>query len=188
MVNSFPTILSKNLFFRPFRATDAYDVLRLFSDPETMMFDGGETIRNITEAQEFIKVYSQLYPGNTAIRWAVVLRNNQRFVGSCGFHKIDHYHKRAEIGGELSKSYRNIGLATEGMYQLINFGFGSMGLHRLTAMVSPKNKKALALIEKSPFKREGCLRDWEMWNGKWEDLNIYRLLKHEWNNRVGNGK
>lgn len=177
----FPTMMSKNLYFRPFQTTDVQDVLKLFSDQETMMFDGGETLHHVTQAHEFINVYSKFYPGNsTAVRWAVISRKNNQFVGSCGFHKIDYHHKRAEIGGELLKPYRSTGLAAEGMLQLIQFGFFSLGLNRLTAMISPKNKSAIALIEKSPFKKEGCLKEWEQWNGQWEDLNVYGLLKREW--------
>ena len=176
----FPTIQSKNLYFRPFRTADAAHVFTLFSDKETMMFDGGETLHNMQEAYQFIKAYSTFYPGITAIRWAVEWRRDGRFLGSCGFHSIDYFHKRAEIGGELLKPYRGSGYAIEAMGHLIHFGFQSLGLNRLTAMISTRNKNAISLIEKSPFQFEGCLKQWERWGDHWEDLNVYRLLRKEW--------
>jgi [ribosomal protein S5]-alanine N-acetyltransferase len=185
---TFPIIVSKNLFFRPFQPSDAQDVLRLFSDADTMMLDGGDTLNDISQAYDFIQTYSKYVPGTTAIRWAVVLRSDQRFLGSCGFHKIDYYHKRAEMGGELLKFYQQRGLATEAMFQLIHFGFFSMNMNRLTAMVSPKNEKAISLVEKGPFKKEGCLREWEQWRGEPVDLNVYGLLKREWIEITGIGK
>ena len=178
----FPTMWSKNLLFRPFRTSDAGNVLTLFSDNETMMLDGGETLDNMNQALEFIHVYSQYYPGIQAFRWAVEIRDSGQFIGSCGFHDIDQYHKRAEIGGELLKPYRRAGFAKEGMFHLIHFGFYTLGLNRLTAKISTENKTAIALIEKSPFKYEGCLRQWERWGTKWVDLNVYGLLKSDWRN------
>ncbi|MGV3488623.1 MAG: GNAT family N-acetyltransferase [Tuberibacillus sp.] len=178
----FPTMWSKNLYFRPFRTMDAADVLALYSDSETMMLDGGETLQNYHQALEFIHAYSQFYPGIPAIRWAVELRKGGQFIGSCGLHGIDHFHKRAEIGGELLKPYRHIGFAKEGLVTLIQYGFQNLGLNRLTAKVSPMNQPAIALIEKSPFRKEGCLRQWERWGHLWVDLNVYGLLKSEWMN------
>ncbi|MFC4617495.1 GNAT family N-acetyltransferase [Camelliibacillus cellulosilyticus] len=181
MDGSFPTFTTERLGFRQLNMSDAADVFRLFSDPETMRFDGGQTMKTYEEAYYFIQAYSVYHPNAPAIRWAVVAKGNGTFLGTSGFHKIDPVNKRAEIGGEILKPYWGQGIATEGMYGLINFGFNRLNFHRLTAMVSPFNKGALALIEKSPFKKEGRLRDWEVWGGKWTDLNVYGLLKSDLN-------
>jgi len=176
----FPVMQSEHLLFRPFQYTDVASVYQLFSDPETMRFDGGEILKDWREAIDFIQIYSVYYPGIPQIRWAVELREDRRFIGSCGFHSIDYVHKKAEIGGELMKPFRHRGLAEEGMRQLVDFGFATLKLNRLTAKIATLNKAANALMEKSPFTFEGCLKQWERWGDTWVDVNVYRLLRSEW--------
>lgn len=179
-----PVFSSERLVFRPFQRADVPAVFKLFSDPETMKFDGGETMKHLSEAEWLIDAYTHLAPDARSMRWAVVLKDGGHFIGSAGFHQIDWHHRRAEIGGEMLKPYRRKGLATEAMYRLIRFGFENMGFHRLTAMVSPFNHDAEKLVQRGPFVMEGRLREWERWGGRWIDLKVYGLLQHEWRRGV----
>jgi ribosomal-protein-alanine N-acetyltransferase len=177
---SLPTVTMRQVLLRKLKMDDAANVFKLFSDPESMQFDGGLAMTRLEDAYQFIQVFSFYHPQAHALRWAVISRKTGAFMGTGGFHKIDSAHKRAELGGELLKEYRQKGIAKEVMYGLIDYGFNHIGFNRITAMVSPDNRPAQLLMERGPFKKEGCLREWENWGGHWVDLNVYGLLRRDW--------
>ncbi|MFC7392784.1 GNAT family N-acetyltransferase [Scopulibacillus cellulosilyticus] len=179
MVNqSFPEFTTKRLRFRQLNKNDIYDVYNLFSDSDTMMFDGGLTMGNIEEAKTFIETFSSM--NQPAIRWAITSKKTNEFFGTAGFHHIDYFSKKAEIGGEILKKYWRNGIGKESIQALLTVGFYPLRLNRIEALISPENKKAQGLVKLVPFKKEGYLRQYQRWGDKLVDLEIYSLLKSEW--------
>ncbi|MBM7645216.1 ribosomal-protein-alanine N-acetyltransferase [Scopulibacillus daqui] len=175
---AFPEFTTERLRFRQLKKDDVYDVFKLFSDSETMMFDGGMTMGNIEEAMAFIQTFSSI--DQPAIRWAITSKDTNEFFGTAGFHHIDYFSRKAEIGGEVLKSYWGKGIGKEGIQALLTVGFYPLGLNRIEALISPDNKKAQRLVKVVPFKKEGYLRQYQRWGDKYVDLEIYSLLKSEW--------
>ncbi|OAH11313.1 GNAT family N-acetyltransferase [Streptomyces jeddahensis] len=64
---------------------------------------------------------------------------------------------------------------------MIRFGFGELGLHRISAAIGPENHASIRVVEKLGFTREGILRDHVFTNSEWRNSVLYSLLKHEWN-------
>ncbi len=185
MDQAFPTFTTNQLRFRQFEPKDVFDVYKLFSDPETMRFDGGRTMLNINEAFQFISVYSAYYPEGSYIRWAVENQKTGQFLGTGGFHKISKEANRGEIGGELLKSVWGNGLGKEALYGLTNFAFEELKFNRISALISPKNIGAQKVVETMGFRKEGVLQDWEFWNGQYTDMQMHALLKKEWREKHG---
>ncbi|GGH80870.1 ribosomal-protein-alanine N-acetyltransferase [Pullulanibacillus pueri] len=180
MIQAFPTFSTERLTFGPIGYQDVHHIFQLFSDPDTMKFDGGQTMSTLDEAQEFIQFYSVFRPEFPILRWAIRDKETGTFYGTGGFYKMDLKNEKAELGGEILKNHWNKGIATEAIKGMLAFGFEGANLNRITALVSPKNSAAQALIKKSGFTYEGCLRQWERWGTEWMDLTIYSLLKKEW--------
>lgn len=180
MNGSFPVFTTKHLVFRQLQPQDAYGIYHLFSDKDAMLLDGGETMNTMQEAHQFIQHYSQGPPNTDFIRWAVTSRDQRYFFGTGGFHNWDRQSNTAEIGGELSKEFWNKGIGSEGYLGIANFGFEHMGLHRIYAYVNPQNRAAKRLLGKSPFRKEGYLRECRRWGNRYVDLELYGLLKKEW--------
>ncbi|TCP27034.1 ribosomal-protein-alanine N-acetyltransferase [Scopulibacillus darangshiensis] len=178
MSTGFPKITTDHLLLRQLKPDDAYDVYRLFSDKETMMFDGGQTMGSVNEAHSFIQAYASM--NQPAVRWAVTGKESGALYGTAGFHHIDYQARKAEIGGELLKSYWGKGIAKEAFHGLISFGFQKMRLNRIEAHISPENRGAIATIQKAPFVKEGYLRECQRWAGQFVDLELYSLLYKDW--------
>ncbi|WEG10879.1 GNAT family protein [Pullulanibacillus sp. KACC 23026] len=180
MDQAFPTFTTDRLLFRQLQPNDVYKVYQLFSDPDCMIFDGGRTMVTINEAFQFISLFSTYQPGSSFIRWAVESRETGEFLGTGGFHKISTEARRGEIGGELLKKNWGAGIGKEALFGLAHYAFQELQFNRITAMISPENIKAKKVAEKMGFIKEGQLKDWEFWNGRYTDMDIYRLLAREW--------
>lgn len=178
-IPTFPTFTTNRLLFRQLQLEDAQGIYQLFSDPEAMKLDGGQTLGNIYEAQQFIQHYSQPPSQTDFIRWAVTSKNQRTFYGTAGFHNWDRDAQTAEIGGECRRQFWNKGIATEAYQALISFGFNAMNLNRIYAYVNPKNSAAKKILEKAPFRKEGYLRQAKKWGGRFVDIEVYGLLKSD---------
>jgi RimJ/RimL family protein N-acetyltransferase len=69
---------------------------------------------------------------------------------------------------------------SEALRLLVDFAFGSLGLHRLEADVDPRNGPSLRLLERLGFRREGLLRERYHAQGEIQDSVILGLLAPEW--------
>lgn len=58
-------------------------------------------------------------------------------IGECGFHTWNKKHARAELFYSMSHdSYKQKGLMTEALQEILDFGFHALQLHRIEALVA----------------------------------------------------
>ena len=103
-----------------------------------------------------------------------------QLIGTCGFHLINNHHKRAEIGYELDDTYWGQGYASEALQAILAYGFETLQLIRIAAVVYVENKASQKLLSKAGFQEEGLLRKHMIQNGVAHDTILYSLLKEEW--------
>ncbi|UKN00292.1 GNAT family N-acetyltransferase [Paracrocinitomix mangrovi] len=103
-------------------------------------------------------------------------------IGECGFHTWNKNHQRAELFYKIrSEENRRKGYAKEALNEVLNFGFTSMNLHRIEALVADWNTPSVKLVHYYGFTKEGTMREDYLVNDKYEDSDCYSLLKWEWN-------
>lgn len=85
----------------------------------------------------------------------------------------------AFIGYSIDEKETGRGIGTEGVKLVTRFAFEKVGLHRIEAYVSPRNKGSIAVLEKSGYKQEGMLRKVLYINGVWEDHYLYAILEND---------
>ncbi|WP_191663976.1 GNAT family N-acetyltransferase, partial [Bacillus pseudomycoides] len=67
--------------------------------------------------------------------------------------------------------------ATEAVSQVISYGFHTLHLTRIGAIVFLENESSNKLLTKLGFKKEGVLQNYMYQNGVPHDTNVYSLLK-----------
>ena len=78
----------------------------------------------------------------------------QNYVGTCSLHSISNIDRRAEIGYMIGdKSHWGIGIATELVGLLAEYGFGRLNMNKLTAGVVKGNIGSVKALEKNGFKQ-----------------------------------
>lgn len=103
-----------------------------------------------------------------------------KVAGRIGLYYLDHQNKIANIGYWLGKEFEGKGLVTQACQEIIRLGFTELGLNRIEVKCATGNVKSQAIPERLGFTKEGVLRQAEFVNGQFHDLNIYSLLKTEW--------
>ncbi|NUY80311.1 GNAT family N-acetyltransferase [Flavobacterium sp. MAH-1] len=114
------------------------------------------------------------------VNFQLLDKSDGKYLGACGFHTWFVDHARAEIGYHIEdENMKGRGFMSEAMAQILQYGFETMELHRVEALLSPKNIPSLKLVQKFGFTREGLLRGHYFTDGQFEDSLFFSLLKHE---------
>ncbi len=174
----FKDLTTGRLILRNITPDDAGFFWEVFSNPRVneYLFDE-EPIQSVDEALKWIQIYN-----NDAIyhnRWVIVGKANGLRLGTCGFHNWNYQYHRVEIGYDLLPEYWGQGYMSEALAEAIKFAFGEMKIHRIAAHIYPENARSIHLVEKLGFKKEGLLKDYYMFRGKYYDHLMYALIKND---------
>lgn len=179
MKKKFPVLETERLVLREIKTDDAVNLLEYLSDEEVMKYYGLEPFSSLEEALGEISWYERIFQEGTGIRWGITLKGEDKVIGSCGYLNFVSQHSRSDIGYEISKDYWGKGIAGEALHAVLAYGFETMGLERVQALIEPPNIASIKLVEKHGFTLEGLLRNYEYSNGKFDNLNMYSILKSE---------
>lgn len=86
----------------------------------------------------------------------------------------------AKLGYAVRHDAQKKGFATDAAQAMIDFGFGTLKLHRITAAIGPDNIASHYVAAKLGMTLEGRLRDHVFTNGAWRDSDLYSILHDEW--------
>jgi len=113
--------------------------------------------------------------------WGIVYKENNKLIGTGGYHNWNPEHRRAEVGYAISSRYWNKGIMTETLKRMLRFGFEAMDLNRIEALCKIENAASEKVMQKCGMKYEGTLREQMFVKGAYQDLKLYSILKQEFN-------
>jgi ribosomal-protein-alanine N-acetyltransferase len=176
----FPVLDTERLRLREPRRSDAEQLLAAWRDEETMLYFGTEPLGTRREALDEIRAFREQASSGEGIRWILTERGRDEYIGDIGFFDFAPDHARAEIGFLLAKQAWGRGLMSEALAATLQYGFVSKDLHRVEALVDPRNVACLRVLERCGFRREGTLRDYEFERDAFIDLLLLSILRSEW--------
>ena len=86
----------------------------------------------------------------------------------------------AVLGYGVAARAQGTGIAFEGVGAVVEFGFGELNLHRITANYMPHNRRSGALLRRLGFMVEGYARDYLRIAGRWEDHIMTGRVNPSW--------
>lgn len=176
----FPNIETGRLVLRELTLLDAEAMFRYFEKESVIRYFGMESFQNMEQVKNMIQTFRKRYEEGNVLRWAIELKGTNQLIGTCGFHLMNQNHKRAEIGYELDDTYWGKGYASEALQAILTYGFETLKLIRIAAVVYTENEASHKLLKKAGFKEEGLLRKYMIQNDVAHDTVIYSLLEEEW--------
>ena len=176
----FPLLETERLILRKMTLEDTQDIFEYASDPDMTTYVTWEPHKSIADAISFINSMNQRYEKVGLSEWGLVYRENNKFIGTCGYMWWRPDHARAEIAYALSRKFWNQGLVTEAVKEIIKFGFEKMMLNRIEARCFLENIASEMVMQKVGMKFEGIQREELFAKGKYHDLKVYSILRREY--------
>lgn len=173
-------IATERLLLRRMHEEDIPHLFRLRSDPAAMGYLDRPLLYNLNEARAMLKVVHESEALQTAYQWAIIRKIDEAFLGTAGYYRISESNFKTEIGYMILPEFWRLGFGSEAIMALIQFGFESIGFHRIEADINPANEASIRICKKLGFKQEAHLRQNFYFEGRFIDTVIMGLLKEEW--------
>lgn len=180
LFSKMPEMETDRMIFRSVKRGDCKDIFEYSSDPRTSQYLLWDPHESIEYTKSFIEIILSKYKIGEYNDWALVLKENKKMIGTCGFTRIDERNGVAEIGYVLNPKYWGMGLATEAAKKVIDFAFNELGVNRVEARFIFGNEASQKVMNKVGMKFEGYQRESLFSKGKFKTIGISSILKREY--------
>ena len=137
-----------------------------------------ENMKSITDVKEYIKNSVAQNEEKKEVSFLIV--SEKSVIGRIGIHNINWQNKNASIGYWLIKDAQGKGIISKATHSLITYAFQTLGLNRIEIRAATDNQRSRSIPERLGMLKEGTLREAELVNGKFLDLEVYSVLSREW--------
>jgi RimJ/RimL family protein N-acetyltransferase len=175
-----PRLETERLILRPFGFSDAAEVMRLAGDRAI-----ADTTLNIPHpykegmAEEWISRHQENFDKDQGVSFAITQKQDGLLVGAISLMGMAKNHQ-AELGYWVGKPYWNEGYCTEAGRAVIRYAFSDLALVRVHSCHLTRNPASGRVMQKIGMRHEGCRRQHVRKWDKTEDLELYGILKQEW--------
>ncbi|MGW7362385.1 GNAT family N-acetyltransferase [Streptomyces sp. NPDC054841] len=174
-----PTLTGERVVLRPFTEADAPTMAVILSDPEVLLFTGSAGDPPLPEAR-LRSWYATRSDQTDRLDLAVVDRATGELVGEVVLNEWDERNRSCSFRTLIGPSGRDRGLGTEAIRLIIGYGFGQLGLNRISLGVFDFNPRARRAYEKAGFVAEGTEREALRHGDGWIDATVMSVLAREW--------
>lgn len=142
-----PTMTTPRLTLRPFSEEDAPALQRILGVEGVLRYFPSPDPPTLERVQRFIAGQLKQWQEHGLGWWAVEPRAEKRLIGWNGLQYLPETGE-TEVGFLLDKAYWGQGLATEGARVGLLFGFDTLKLEQIIALVHPENEASQRVIAK----------------------------------------
>lgn len=175
-------IETERLILRRFEDRDVRDIVEFSREADFWLARSLDWQPTSASVRAYFEAQRDLQP-QSLLEWMnlmMELEAERTVIGCVGIGVTDRDQGQASIGWMLSCRYQGQGLATEASHALIDFGFHSMGLHRIFARTGRANTRSWRLMERLGMRREAHFRQSHTVRGEPDDEFVYAILADEW--------
>ncbi|MGE7760071.1 GNAT family N-acetyltransferase [Peribacillus sp. NPDC097895] len=155
-------------------------LFEILSKDEVTKYDGIESLILVDDARRLIDLFKSAYLNKRGIRWGVVLKDSEKFIGTVGLNQLSLTNKRAEIGYEIHPDYWRKHFTSEAVNEVLRYSFQELKLNRMAALIFKDNLASANLLKKFGFKEEGSLRSYIFLRDQSHDALVFSLLCEEY--------
>ena len=152
--------------FRPITSKDRRELLALAASSRELH---APWISPPTTAHMF-KIYLRRTQRDDHEGYAICRKDTAAIVGVVNVNNIVRGNfQSASLGYYAARAHAGQGFMREGLLQVKEHLFATLGLHRVEANIQPGNAASIALVRACGFAREGLSRNFLFINGAWRD-------------------
>jgi ribosomal-protein-alanine N-acetyltransferase len=172
----FPVLTTERLILRRVVPADAAALFKLRTDERVLKYLLREGPKSLGEVYKFIENADEELRLCNSIFWGMELKDKPGLFGNVGYRVIKKEHYRAEVGYSMLPDYFGKGLMQEALQKVLEYGFQTMKLHSVEAILDPGNDDSRKILERNGFVKEGYFKEDYYYNGKFYDSLLYSLI------------
>lgn len=182
-----PPLYTPRLTLRAARMSDARDMYEYSCDPEVARHVLWEAHSSIHQTRAYLRYLLRQYRDGGPGTFVIELTAERKVIGTIGLMWIQRESRSAEVGYSLSRAYWNRGLMSEALAAVLAFCFDTLRLNRVEAQHETDNPASGAVMRHAGMRREGLLRQRIYNKGRYVDVELYSILRADYEAARGKG-
>lgn len=174
-----PEIETPRLILRKMKKSDAEDMFEYASRESVTKYLMWSAHENLKYTKKYLKFLVSKYKTGEYLDWGIVLKEENKLIGTCGFTSLDLANAKGEIGYVLNPEYHKNGYALEAVTKIIEYAFDTLELNRIEARVIKGNDPSISLLKKCGMTQEGEGKEELFIKGEYKNVIHFALLKGE---------
>ena len=166
---------------RSFSSADVDAFVAYRADPDVARYQSWSDY-TLERGEAFVGSLQGTTPGVPGewFQFALEARSDGVLVGDLALKVDPDEPREAEVGFTLAPAQQGKGYGTEALTALLDYAFGTFGLHRVVAVTDALNDPAAALLERVGMRREGHFVENVFFKGAWGSELGFAVLQREW--------
>jgi ribosomal-protein-alanine N-acetyltransferase len=138
-----PDLTGTRIVLRTIGPQDAADLFEIYGNPLTMEFASEACFTSPAMVVQMMASVVQLEQTDESLEWAIVERESNKVIGTCGLHSFSEAGHCCEVGCLLNAAYWRRGFMSEALGLLFAHA-STLGVTRLTADIDADNVRSIA--------------------------------------------
>lgn len=151
MLTPFSELSTQRLLLKTVTQEDIQEVLFLRSDPEMNQYIFRKEKVGIQEAQAFLDRIARGVSNRDFYYWGITRKASPKMIGSICLWNLSEDRSQAELGYDLHPDSQGLGIMSEAVQAVFEFGFQQMSLSRIEAFTHKENQSSKKLLERNGF-------------------------------------
>lgn len=144
-------IETERLILKEWDYSDIDAAFCIWGDAEVMKYVS-KTPLSIEQVKNSLELGMTCQKENGYQIWPVLMKDDLKIIGCCGFNSYDEEEKTLEIVFHFMKEYWGKGYATESVKASIEYGFLVLNVNNIIAAVHPENYASEKVLKKVGMK------------------------------------
>ncbi len=175
-----PVIDTRRLYLRKMNRSDSADMYEYSCREDVTRYLLWSPHPSEAYTAKYLAYLQSRYRAGDFYDWAVVVRDTDKMIGTCGFTRLNIDSNSAEIGYVLNPDYWGYGYAPEAVRAVMRFGFNELRLNRIEAKYMVGNERSVRVMEKVGMTREGINREAIHVKGRYVSVGVCSILRSEY--------
>jgi ribosomal-protein-alanine N-acetyltransferase len=167
------------LTLRPPAAEDAAALLALAGDPDVTRWFSWGPYTSIDQPRRYIERLAGQRGRGEQLDLLMVHREHGP-AGITGLSEFSMRDGRCMVGTWFGRRFWGTGANRESKAIVAHLAFAVLGMERLGSYSNPDNVRSTRALLGVGFRHEGVLRHWHRHGDRWLDVNVFGMLRGEW--------
>ena len=178
-----PELETPRLILRRMKVSDSADMYDYARRPEVTRYLLWRPHTDVEYTRRYLEYLGGRYRIGAHYEWAVIHKQTDRMIGTCGFARVDTAHNCAELGYVLHPDFHGQGIMTEACERVLQFGFQVLGLNRIEARYMFGNDASRRVMNRIGMLFEGVQRSAMLVKGSYRDIATCAILAKDYRAR-----
>jgi ribosomal-protein-alanine N-acetyltransferase len=176
---SIPFLIGPHLTLRPLLPTDAARLHAIYQEEGVLQYFPNPQPPPLERVERFIEGQQKHWAEHSCGNWGILAEGNHEILGWAGLQYLAELDE-TEVGFLLARPFWGRGFASEAARLSLQFGFETLDLEAIIALVHPGNAASLGVVRKCGLQYVETIPLWGM------HLMLHRVSRSDWRSANGN--